>query len=198
MVKYPEYLDNNSFENIVKCIMALVIPMGNGIIYTCLFFLAEPPGFYIILRRMEDNYPHHKWIIVRGCTYLPIGFASALNLLHTIRIRRDSSIPSNHILKASAVVVAIVAQIVMGVVISTFCSKLFPPPMDFSVLLPLALQLIKSILMVTIVISHDGVRGHMSNLYFIRSFTTLLSMRQVRQISADKSNIELHGVTALK
>ena len=107
-------------------------------------------------------------------------------------------IPSNHILKASAVVVAIVAQIVMGAVISTFCSKLFPPPIGFSVLLPLALQLIKSVFMVTIVISHDGVRGHMSNLYFIRRFTSLLSMRQFRQISADKSNVELHGVTALK
>ena len=53
MIKNPEYLANSRFENTVKCIMAVVIPLYNGIIYTCLYIVSEPTGFYITLRCLD-------------------------------------------------------------------------------------------------------------------------------------------------
>ena len=78
------------------------------------------------------------------------------------------------------------------------CKKLqntFPFQDIFSILARMVLVVIKSVFMITIVLTHNGVRGYLSNLYLIRNFTTLLSVSQVRQITADQSNIELHGMT---
>ena len=74
-------------------------------------------------------------------------------------------------------------------------SKIFPFQDILSILMPMVMAVIKSVFMVTIVLTHIGVRGHMSHLYLIRNFTSMLSIRQVRQIAADQSNLELHGMS---
>ena len=196
MIKNPEYLDNSRFENTVKCIIAVVIPLYNGIIYTCLYIVSEPTGFYRTLRYHDYHHPNYKLILARVCAYLPLGFASAFNLLHTIKIQQDNFIQSNHILNVRVVLVTSIGHLFLVVLIYTVVfSKTFPVQDIFSILARMVLVVIKTVFMITIVLTHNGVRGYLSNLYLIRNFTTLLSVRQVRQITADQSNIELHGMT---
>ena len=196
MIKNPEYLDNSRFENTVKCIMAVVIPLYNGIIYTCLYIVSEPTGFYRTLCCKDDHHPNYKLILARVCAYSPLGFASALNLLHTMKIQRDNFIQSNHILNVRVVLVTLIGHFfLIGLVYTSVFSKTFPFQDIFSILARMVLVVTKSVFMITIVLTHNGVRGYLSNLYLIRNFTTLLSVRQVRQITADQSNIELHGMT---
>ena len=183
MVKNPEYLNSNTFESIVKCVMAVAIPIFNGVIYTYLYIVSKPTGFYLTLRHHDHHPMSYEWLVLRGCTYLPIGFASALNLMYTIRIQRQYFIQSNHILNARAVLVTMVGQFVLGVLI--YVSKLFPD--IISILMPMVLLIMKSVFVVTIVLSHNGVRARMAHLYIIRNFATLLSMRELRQIADETS-----------
>ena len=163
--------------------MAVAIPIFNGVIYTYLYIVSKPTGFYLTLRHHDHHTMSYEWLVLRGSTYLPIGFASALNLMYTIRIQRQYFIQSNHILNARAVLVTMVGQFVLGVLI--YVSKLFPD--IISILMPMVLLIMKSVFVVTIVFSHSGVRAHMAHLCIIRKFATLLSMRQVRQIAPETS-----------
>ena len=49
MLKNPEYLENSRFENIVRCIVSVVIPLASGIFYTIVYFVAGPTGIYVVL-----------------------------------------------------------------------------------------------------------------------------------------------------
>ena len=195
MIKNPEYLDNGTFEKTVKCIMTVVIPLYNGIIYTCLYIASEPTAFYITLRRFDHNHINYKVVLIRVCTFLPVVFATALNLLYTIKIQQENFIQSNHILNTRVVLVTVIGNLVLFGLTYAFVSKIFPFQDIISILFPMVLAVIKSVFIVTIMLTHNGVRGYLSNLYLIRNFTTLLTVRQVRQITADKNNIELHGMT---
>ena len=99
------------------------------------------------------------------------------------------------VLPTRVVLVTVIGHLVLLGLILAFVSKIFPFQDIISILIPMVLAVIKSVFMVTIMLTHNGVRGYLSNLYLIRNFTTLLSVRQVRQITADRNNIELHGMT---
>ena len=175
--------------------MAVVTPLCNGILYICLYIVSEPTATYITLRCFDHQPLNHTVHLVRVCAYLPLAFASAFNLLYTIKIQQEHSIQSNHILNARAVMVMIIGNLVLFVLIYAFASKIFPFQDILSILIPMVMAVIKSVFMVTIVLTHNGVRGHMSHLYLIRNFTSMLSIRQVRQIAADQINLKLHGMT---
>ena len=198
MIKNPEYLDNSTFEKTVKCIMNVAIPLYNGVTYTCLYNVSEPTAFYITLRCFDHNHMNYKVALIRVCTFLPVAFASAFNLLYTIKIQQENFIQSNHILNTRVVLVTVIGNLVLVPLIYVFLSKIFLSQDVISILLPMVLAVIKTVFIVTIMLTHNGLRGYLSNLYLIRNFTTLLSVRQVRQITADQNNIELHGMKVEK
>ena len=189
MVKNPEYLDDNTFENGIRCIMGIAIPLSHGIIYLILYFVAEPTAIYKILRdRDQDVNGSEIFLLVKGCTFIPLGLGSAINLLYTIKIQQNNFIQSNHILNRKVVLVLLTGQFMLGATIFTlhaafkYRGNTFFSQGTTLILLPLVGQVIKMIFILTIVLSHGSVRDYVSNLFIIRDFTSLLSLRQARQI----------------
>ena len=196
MARYPELLDNNTFENIIKCIMVAGIPLSNGIIYTTLYFVADPTEMYTVLRGIGRQEKAFKVIIVRACIYLPLVFATTLILLHTIRMQQNDFIQPNHILNAKAVIVSLVGRIVNGgliYILAHFQILGFSHDTTF-ILITFLTLVIKSVFHIVIVLIHNDVRAYMSNLYPISGFTALWSLRLVRQIDVNQRDVELHGV----
>ena len=201
VVKSPEYLGNNTFENIVKSFMTVVIPLWNGIIYTTLYFVTDPTGpvynpVYITLRGI--NYPPtpSKLFLIRGITYLPIGFTSALNLLYTIRIQRESFIQSNHIMNSKVVLFNFVGQFMIAANLYAYAYFELIDHTEATILILIALimQITKTLFIAAIVLSHNSVRAHLANLCLIRNFSILFSLRQVRQIDVNQRDVELHSM----
>ena len=196
MAKYPEYLDNNTFENIIKCIMGAVIPLCNGIIFTTLYLIAEPTEMYTVLRGTGHQEKAFKLIVVRGCIYLPVGFASTTTLLHTIRMQQNNFIQPNHILNTKVVLISVVGQILIAAIIYAFEQfEYLGITHDMTIILiNLVMLLVKSSFVIAVALSHNNVRAHISNIWPISYFTSLCSLRQVRQINVNQRDVELHGV----
>ena len=195
MARYPELLVNNTFENIIKCIMGAGIPLCNAIIYTILYFVADPTEMYTVLRGIGDQEKAFSKI-VRACIYFPLGFASTLILLYTIRMQQNNFIQPNHILNAKAVIVSFVGQSVIRALLNILLHFQYSGlNHDTTVfLITFVLLVIKSVFHIVIVLIHNDVRAYMSNLYPISGFTALWSLRQVRQIDVNQRDVELHGV----
>ena len=175
--------------------MSVVIPLGIGIFYTIVYFVAGPTGIYVVLRSMKHEEANLKFLMVRGFIYIPFGFASALHLIHTIRIQHNNAIQSNHILNTTLVMVTIVGKFGMAIILYAFgYFKYFDSPDITIILIPLSLQAVKAVFTFTIVLTHNSVRNHLSNFCLIRNFCLLWSVRQSRHVSLDQRNLELHGV----
>ena len=201
VVKSPEYLENNSFENIVKIYMSVVIPLWNGIFYTTLYFVTDPTGpvynpLYITLRGINHPHAPSKLFLIRGITYLPIGFTSALNLLYTIRIQRDSFIQSNHVINTKVVLFTLVGQLIIAANLYAYAyfELLDNTEYQIVILSSLIMQVMKILFIAAIVLSHDSIRAHLSNLCLIRNVSILFSLRQVRQINVNQRDVELHSI----
>ena len=137
-----------------------------------------------------------KLIVVRGCIYLPVGFASTITLLHTIRMQQNNFIQPNHILNTKVVLISVVGQILIAAIIYAFEQfEYLGITHDMTIILiNLVLLLVKSSFVIAVALSHNNVRAHISNIWPISYFISLCSLRQVRQINVNQRDVELHGV----
>ena len=62
------------------------------------------------------------------------------------------------------------------------------------ILIPLIMQVTKTLFITAIVLSHNSVRAHLANLCLIRNFSILFSLRQVGQIDVNQRDVELNSM----
>ena len=191
IVRNPEIIGSARCEKIVKYGMTIIVPLVIGLIYTTLFFGFPPLGPYIILRGMGSHSINYRWAQIRFCTDLPIGIASALSLIITTKIRRDNAIESNHILSTKGVLVSVMGLLLIGALTYWFVFILILE--NAMILLPLLVNIMKSVWIMIMAFSHPSVRNHISNLYLLRNIALLLSVRQSRQVGINEE--ELHRET---
>ena len=139
-------------------------------------------------------------MVVKGCVYLPLGFASTITLLHTIRMQQNNFIQPNHILNTKVVLTSVVGQILIATIIYAFEQfEYLGITHDIAIILiNLVMIVVKSSFVIAIALSHNNVRAHFSNILPISCFTSLWSLRQVRQINVNQRDVELHGVKIIR
>ena len=179
IVKNPEFLGSTRCERMVIFGLTIIVPLVVGVIYTTLFFCYKPPGLYCILHGMDSRSINYHWVHLRFCIEIPLGIASALSFLITTRIRQDSAIQSNHILSTTGLLVSFMGLLLIFVLAYLFA---FIYMLESTIiLLPLLINIMKSVYIMIMVFSHPSVRNHIANRHFLRNITILLSVRRSRQ-----------------
>ena len=140
---------------------------------------------------MSSHSISYHWAKLRLCTDIPIGIASTLSFIITTKIRQDNAIESNHILSTKGVLLSVMGMLL--IVGLTYLFVFIHILESARILLPLLVNIIKSVCTMIMAFSHPSVRNHISNLHLLRNITILLSVRQSRQVGINEE--ELNRVT---
>ena len=192
MIKKPSLIENETFENVVKLILSIIIPLGLVGVYTYGYWQGFITALYRVVRGVNalPTQEFSIWLYLKAILNLLMALMFLISGIQLWISRYDET--GGHVLFNKVTLITITVQIVISIPLSVAIIKTG----IFSNLLSLLVLTMHVTFVITIMVSHDGIRNYivhrLPSLTYLRQ---VCAVRQARRVNNDQHHFEMRGLS---
>ena len=175
IILYPSYMEDLGFENGVKFLVTVIIPLFSFVFYVVLYYQGIMVGAYYMLRGTLTQY--RLLTLLRFSFNIMTVIVCAGSRLWIMRIRNESSVQENSIMNLKMNLIMMAQSLCPLLLAASY--RLIKDVIKISPMFPLVFHC----LVVMMACFHPGVINYTSNLYPINLLTQYWSVRRVRRVN---------------
>ena len=177
IILYPSFLEDPGFENGVKFLVTMIVPMFSVTLYVLLYLRGIMIGTYYMLRGTLDT-EFRVLTLLRFSFNMLTFVVCAVSRCWIMKIRNESGVQENSVMSLKMNLV-MMAQCICPLLLAA-SYRLIKDVIKISPMLPLAFHFC----VVMMVCFHPSVINYISNLYPFNLLTQCCSVRSVRRVDA--------------